>query len=284
MQQKQSAANGPDILRVARSFVDARRDGRCVEAYPGKAPSSLEDAYAIQDEAISLWPDKVAGWKVGRITGDHEQRFGVDRLAGPIFQNSIRRSNAKAEPMPVFENGFAAIESEIVIILGANAPANKLDWTTDEAAALIKSVAAGIEIASSPFPGINDYGPLVTISDFGNNFGLIVGKAIPDWKAFEFEKWGCETFIDGRSVGKESPASIPGGPIESLRFLLELSARRGLPLKKDMAISTGAITGVHIAHAGQSASVVFDGVDPIRCELLNFTPTDPQSASLRQSA
>jgi 2-keto-4-pentenoate hydratase len=284
MQQKQPAANGAGLLGVARSFVEARQGGKTVITYPGKAPSSLQEAYAIQDEAISLWTDTVAGWKVGRITGEDEKRFGVDRLVGPIFKNSIRRSNAKAEPMPVFESGFAAVEGEIVIILGVDAPPNKMQWATDEASALIQSIAAGIEIASSPFPGINDSGPLVTISDFGNNFGLIIGNEIPDWKSFEFDKWRCETFIDGKSVGKESPASIPGGPIESLRFLLELSAKRGLPLKKGMSISTGAITGVHAAQVGQSASVVFDGVDPIRCELLNYTPPDPQSATLRQSA
>ncbi|WDI30081.1 hypothetical protein PUV54_08935 [Hyphococcus flavus] len=284
MQQKQPAANVSDISEIARSFVGARQAGQALKTYPGTPPDTLRNAYAIQDEAISLWSDDIAGWKVGRITGADEKRFGVDRLAGPIFKKTIRSSNGKNEAMPVFENGFAAIEGEIVITLGTDAPPEKANWTIDEAADLIKSIAAGIEIASSPFCGINDFGPLVTISDFGNNFGLIVGNEIPNWRRLKFDTWRCETFIDGQSVGKESPASIPGGPLESLRFLLELSAQRGLPLQKGMVISTGAITGVHVAHVGQTANIVFDDVEPIRCELFAFEPIDPASSNLRQPA
>ena len=36
----------------------------------------------------------------------------------------------------------------------------------------------GIEIASSPLVNINDYGPAVVASDFGNNAGLLLGAEI----------------------------------------------------------------------------------------------------------
>lgn len=283
MQRKQPAIKKPGSSDIAEAFVEARLRGQAITAYPGAMPQSLEEAYLIQDAAIGLWPDAISGWKVGRIVGADEQRLGVDRLAGPIFKSSIRTAQSDA-PIPVFKNGFAAVEGEVVIILGADAPVGKSDWTTQEAAALIHSIAAGVEIASSPFSGINESGPLVTISDFGNNFGLIIGQEIPDWREFKYDAWQCETFIDGISVGKDSPANIPGGPIESLRFLLTISAERGLPLKKGMAVSTGAITGVHEVVAGQRARVQFVGVDPIRCELTKFTPVDPENIKHRQTA
>jgi 2-keto-4-pentenoate hydratase len=283
MQQKQPAAKKPDPNAIARAFVDARLRGARLAAYPGEPPLSLQDAYAIQDAAIDLWPDTIAGWKVGRILGADEHKYGVDRLAGPIFKASVKPA-ANIVDMNVFSDGFVAVEGEVVIILKDDAPANKLDWSAVDAAALIEKIVAGVEIASSPYPGINESGPLVTISDFGNNFGLIVGGEIPDWRAFHYADWQCETLIDGQSVGKATPANIPGGPVESLRFLLENSARRGLPLKKRMAVSTGAITGVHEARAGQSATVAFKGVDPIHCRLLGFDPVNPGKLSMRQSA
>lgn len=283
MQRKQPVAknSGPD--QVARAFVSARRQGVRLDAYPGEPPFTLDDAYAIQDSAIELWPDQIAGWKVGRILGADERKYGVDRLAGPIFKSSIKPAAASVD-MNVFSDGFVAVEGEVVIILRDNAPTDKLSWTTDEAADLIETIVAGVEIASSPFPGINDGGPLVTISDFGNNFGLIIGEEIPEWNAFQYADWQCETLIDGVSVGKASPANIPGGPVESLRFLLENSARRGLPLRKGMAVSTGAITGVHEARAGQSATVAFKGAAPIHCKLLGLNPVDPADLNVRKTA
>jgi hypothetical protein len=34
---------------------------------PGIIPTTLNTAYDYQDRAIALWPDNLAGWKVGRI-------------------------------------------------------------------------------------------------------------------------------------------------------------------------------------------------------------------------
>ncbi len=270
MQQKQTAANQAEAGEIARRFTAARRSGGVVETYPGAKPQTLEEAYAIQDAAIGTWADEIVGWKVGRITGKDEAKFGVDRLAGPIFKASLKQADGVMETA-VFENGFAAVEGEVVIVIGADAPAEKIEWSTEEARALIGAICAGVEIASSPFAGINAHGPLVTISDFGNNNGLIVGGEIPDWRRLAFSEWTCETFIDGASVGRETPAAIPGGPVESLRFLLELCARRGLPLKKGMAVSTGAVTGVHEIKVGQSSTVVFDGAEPIDVHITAFS-------------
>lgn len=270
MQQKQTTANFAEAGEIARRFVSARRSGRKVSAFPGSKPQTLGEAYRIQDAAIAQWPDEIIGWKVGRITGADEAKYGVDRLAGPIFKAGLKQSRGKVGAA-VFEEGFAAIEGEVVIALGADAPEDKTDWTIEEARALIGGVYAGVEIASSPFPDINDHGPLVTISDFGNNNGLIVGGEIPLWRNHRYSEWVCETLIDGVSVGRESPAAIPGGPVESLRFLLSLCALRGLPLKKGMMVSTGAVTGVHEIKIGQSAAVTFDGVTPVYCAIEAFS-------------
>src|SRR3546814_1847543 len=66
--------------------------------------------------------------------------------------------------------------------VGTPPPADQKRFTTEEATAHIDMVHLGIEIASSPLPTINDLGPTVTISDFGNNNGLVIGPAIADWR------------------------------------------------------------------------------------------------------
>jgi 2-keto-4-pentenoate hydratase len=58
---------------------------------------------------------------------------------------------------------------------------------------------------------------------------------------------------------------MPGGPLESFRFLLEACARRGRPLRAGQLVSTGAITGVHEIRSGQSARVSFGRYGDLHC-------------------
>ena len=98
-------------------------------------------------------------------------------------------------------------------------------------------------------------GEKVTISDFGNNRGLILGAEIPGWKEMRLEDWQFVTEINDDEVGRATPEGLPGGPVESVRYLLENTARRGLPLKKGMMVLTGAVTGVHEAKIGDSSTI-----------------------------
>lgn len=257
----------------ADALVQARLHAQPLTSYPGALPATLAEAYALQDRAISLWPDRLAGWKVGRINPPWDAAFGTDRLVGPIFSSQI--STARGAPVDcyVFEGGFGAVEGEIVIAAGEDAPADKVHWTLDEAFEIAGSMHIGAEIASSCFAGINDHGPLVTISDFGNNNGLILGQEIKGWRNASPGNWKMRTLIDGVEAGRADAASIPGGPMESFRQLLEITAARGLPLRKGMYASTGAVTGVHAARAGQTASVEADGFETIYLKLLSAGPT-----------
>lgn len=251
----------------AAAFVSARRAGASLKIYPGPKPQDLVAAYRIQDEAIRLWNGSIGGWKVGRILPPFASAFGEDRLVGPIFADQIQRTGASIVEMPVFEGGFAAVEGEFVILLRDDAPAGKTVWSDAEGRALIAAVHAGIEVASSPYPRINDDGPLVTISDFGNNAGLLIGPELPNWRDFDLPSWTVETYLDGVPVGSGAATGIPGGPVDSLRAALAICARRGRPLRRGMAVSTGAVSGVHEARIGQTAEVRFAGLSTLRCTM-----------------
>lgn len=240
---------------IARAFVDARRNGRALTAYPGVEPGSLDAAYAIQDEATAGWPDRIAGWKLGRINAPHEARFGAGRLAGPIFSRAVWTAGAIPTRFGVIEGGFAAVEAEYVLELGETAP-DRGGWTAADAGSLVSRVFTGVEIAGSPFAGINDHGPAVTASDFGNNAGLILGAEIAGWRD-RLPDLTCTMSIDGAVVGRGGAAAIPGGPLDSLAFLLNLLHRRGRRLEAGQLVSTGAATGVHDILAGQAAVADF---------------------------
>lgn len=252
---------------IAQAFVAARHAGNALADYPGELPGTLEEAYGIQERAIALFGDRVAGWKVGKIPEPLDTTFGTNRLTGPIFADSIvTPGNGDVPEMPVFEHGFAAGEAEYLLRLGALPDSFDRAWTNEEVAAFVDAVHVGIEVASSPFPGINAHGPAVTVSDFGNNNGLVIGAEIP--RGTDFLDWPVALTIDGEVAGQATASTMLDGPFGAIRFLFELAAHRQLPLAPGQWISTGAVTGVHAVRVGELVEARFANTYSVKCRIV----------------
>ena len=253
---------------TAASLVAARYHGRSLSEYPGAPPQSLEEAYAIQQLAMDLRGGAVGGWKLGRINPPASDTLGVNRLAGPIFADSIVSAEGDLTPMSVIQGGFAAAEAEFMLRIGTRPDPAKTDWTLDEARALIDRVAIGIEIASSPLLAINDLGPAVTVSDFGNNNGLLVGDEVPGWAYADLDAVEVALSINGVEAGRATTATMLDGPWGAVRFVAALTARRGLPLEPGQWISTGAVTGVHPIEPGDRVEAFFGKTQSVGCVII----------------
>ncbi len=268
-------AAAADAAAIAEAFVGARRAARALPGFPGRVPATLAAGYAIQDQAIARWPDTLAGWKVGYIAPARRDAAGDDRLVGPIFGRAVWPLTDGARlDVPVFAGGFAAVEAEYVFVLAHDAPPERLAYDEAAAAALVGALHVGIETAGSPLATINQLGPTVVVSDFGNNHGLVLGPAIPGWRARASASLRCSTRIDGRLVGEGGADAVPGGLLAALAFALGCCARRGLPLRAGMLVTTGAATGIHDILPGESAEIRFDGDAVLACRAVAATP-DP---------
>jgi len=259
-------ARDQDALAIARRFTDARRAGQALSEFPGRLPRSLEEAYAIQEVGIGLWPDEIAGWKIGKVPPAVQAEVGATRLAGPIFRASVQTPAAgQAGTFPMIPGGFAAVEAEVIVRVARDAPANRVDWTPEEALEYVGEMLIGMEPAGSPLSTINELGPKVVVSDFGNNAGLILGPAIPGWRERTPESLACATLVNGVVVGTGSADSLEGGPLGCFAWMLEHAARRGRPLRAGCLITTGQLTGIHEVAPGDEAVVDFGPLGQVRC-------------------
>lgn len=252
---------------VAAAFVAARRSAQVLETYPGTRPGTLADAYRVQDAAIALDGRAIAGWKVGRINPPLDLELGTDRLAGPVFSDSVVLAESTPIPsMPVFAGGFAAAEAELLLHVapGWNGVVPHDDAGTR---AILDDVRLGIEIASSPYPGINADGPLVTVTDFGNNLGIVIGAALPGWRDVDLCAIEVSTRIDGERVGAATAQTMLDGPYGAVRFLLANLASRGIDLSGGLWVSSGAITGVHPVRSGQHFAATFGDYGTVECTI-----------------
>lgn len=255
-------------IDIAEKFVAARRSGTALADYPGTIPQAIDSAYAIQDAAITSFDDVVAGWKVGRIWPPLSEQLETNRLFGPVFASSVQHANGiDTLAGQIFADGFGAAEAEFLLKIGAGVDPLKTSYSLEEATAFIDAVHVGIEIASSPFVGINENGPLATISDFGNNNGIIIGDEIIDWQESDFADWHVSLFIDGVEAGTGKASAFPDGPIGSVRFLLENLAARGIAVAPGTWVSSGAVTGVHQVTPGQKIRASFSEAYQVNCTI-----------------
>ncbi len=238
---------------ISASLLDARRKAKALPGFPGALPADLSSAYEIQSHSIGQWPDKVAGWKVGGVPPRWREALGAPWLVGPIFSKSVRTDRAgETTTMPVFENGFAAIEPELIIQLGESLEQDR--------------IFIGAEIASSPVPAINDYGPIAVICDFGNNNGVLLGQEITGW-ADHKEPIGVSIWIDGQIIGEKVLENAFAGALSAREFCLENAKQRGIEMPAGTLISSGAITGVHEAQVGARSVISFGPLGQIELEL-----------------
>jgi 2-keto-4-pentenoate hydratase len=246
--------------QIAAELVAARQSGRGLSGFPGPVPSSMADAYRIQDLAIASWPDTLAGWKIGYIRPELRTHGEPDRLVGPIWDSRFHHGDASGSPVAVdiFAAGFAAVEAEFVIRLGQDLPARPDGgWTADEAADLEQHLLLGIEVASSPIPDINALGPTVIAADFGNNNGLVLGAVLQDPSSGGPIELACQ--IDGVLVGTGTAQNLPGGMHHGLATAFNILATRGQSVRAGMVFATGAITGIHPIGPGQHCRVQVAG-------------------------
>ena len=77
--------------RAAAAIRDARSAGRPITGLPQDGrPATVEDGYQIQAAFRKLWPDKVAGWKIGATAPQVMAKFGVkEPFCGPIYAADV---------------------------------------------------------------------------------------------------------------------------------------------------------------------------------------------------
>jgi len=255
-----------DIESVAQSFAQARRSAGAFAEYPGSAPQSMAEAYLVQDRIVGLIGHPIGGWKVGRVPALQAAILGADRLAGPIFSDFVLHVPENVVPeVPIYHHGFAAAEAEFMFRICTAPMPDKLTYTLAEAATMVDRLCVGIEMASSPFAGINEHGAAVTASDLGNTKALVIGTALDLVVDADYANWTVKTEIDGVVMGQAQARDLPDGPLGAVRFLLENLAARGIALTVGQWISSGAITGVHPVRPGQYIVARFGETKLVQC-------------------
>jgi 2-keto-4-pentenoate hydratase len=231
-----------DAAKAAKLLIEARRDGRKMDALPADAePATLADAYAIQDEIIAQFGLPPAGWKVALTNDTAMQRAGASEpAAGPLFAPHITASPGVIDRHP---DSVAGFECEFAFRLASGLSASGAPYDVSGVNEAIESMHPAIEVVGARIANRPALGVRGTVADHSGNFSVVLGLPVPDWKDRDLAQCAVRYCVDGEEIAASTGANVLGNPLNALVWLANHLAARGRELKAGQLVITGAATG-----------------------------------------
>jgi len=244
---------------LASKFTQAFYERRWPGALePHVSDLSIAEAYAVQDMVADMRVqrgEQVVGFKVGCTSDAIRSQFGLSEpISGRMFSPHVRREG-EAVNWRNYVN--CAIEPEMVLTINSDLHGEGLG--DEELIDAIESVSVGIELHNYRFwftpPTSQEL-----ICSGGIHAGLIVGKTSvgPEQLSFRNELFSVRK--NGRLVAEAPASEIMGGPIHSLRWLVDSLTRRGASLEKGSLVIPGSPVGLVCIDQDAEIRVEIDGV------------------------
>lgn len=224
---------------------------------------TMREALAVQEMFVrKLQPTlgKPIGYKVGLVSREMQQRFGVEApVRGVLLEkmilpnDSIIPTNAAVRPL---------LEADLIVVV-KDKDINDAQSVL-EVAEHLKEIVAFIElpdsfIATNPPPT----GASLTAGNVGARFG-IVGRRTPMLGTVEFVKAMADmtvTITDstGAVLGRERGGVILDHPLNAVLWLMEELHESGIRLRAGDLISLGSIKAMP-APRSRSVTVKYEGL------------------------
>ncbi|MDR3735548.1 MAG: 2-keto-4-pentenoate hydratase [Acidobacteriaceae bacterium] len=241
-----TGARREQLEQAANLFLDARRTGKLIENLPeALRPTSLEEAYVVQDEMMKAY-EPIGGWKIGGPPTDI-----------PFFA-PMPTSWMAASGSTFKGHNLRGLEAEIAFQIGHDLPPRTTPYSREEVIAAIGSCHPAIEILELGLADMKAVDKFVSFGDMQMHGGFVYGPAFTDWKSQDWAQESVTLAVDG-TIRVERTASNPAGTdlIRLLIFLANEGAPRTGGLKKGDWITTGSWTGNTFANADSSVDVNF---------------------------
>jgi len=229
-------------------------------------PFTLDDAYRVTDlvrELRETGGEKAIGRKIGFTNRTIWDEYGVHAPIWSYVYDRTVHDLAAIDALSLAPFSEPRIEPEIVFGLAA-APSAEMD----EAALLscIEWVAHGYEIVQSIFPGWKFSAP-DTVAAYGLHGALLIGRRhsvrphTQEWLR-TLASFEVDLLCDDRLMDHGCAANVLGGPLSTLRHLVELLAHDPVnrPLAAGEIVTTGTLTRALPVAAGETWSTALNGI------------------------
>ncbi len=249
---------------AAATLLDMRRAFRTEpDLPPGQRPSDLADAYAIQARVVEgLLPSgrQAIGYKCACTSRIAQEALRIDR---PVFGRLMEHTTSESGVVLAADDfTHRVIEAEFGIRVASDVAPAPGGHSATSIAPYVEAVIPAIEIVDYRYADWS-VGALSIAADNAIHGWWIHGDAVTQWAEHDLATVDVTVTCDGGVVTSGTGANVLGHPLNVLAWLADELPRFGRQLRAGDLVTTGVVTDVFEAAAGQSVEAVFDGLGSV---------------------
>ncbi|MEL6919743.1 MAG: fumarylacetoacetate hydrolase family protein [Pseudomonadota bacterium] len=228
-------------------------------------PSSLEDAYAIQEalrRLLSHLLGPVAGWKIGCTTRIMQAYLGIDHpCAGTLFSKQVFEGHVQLHASNYFKLG---LECELAVQL------TKPLGPDEDPAKAVDSVMVSVEIVDERFVDFSKCAKETLIADDFFSAGCVIAEPVSLQSLANGDDLGGLRggfVIDGQQAAQGYGSAILGDPIAALAWLADHRRGEG-GLQAGEIVTLGSVIKTIYPQAGTHITAGFDGLGTVSVDVI----------------
>lgn len=239
---------------IASAIANARRTGeQCDLPWPDERPS-VDAAMEVQEAVFEAFGENNAGWKVGATNEGARKAFNIDiPFYGPMAVSGVLENGASMAKTST----VMAVEPEYAFRMARDFPANGEAVNTETATDAVEACHIALEVIGRCVKSAGFQNGIGLTMDFAGNVAFVVGDEIANWAEQDLVNTKVLGQADGETINEGNGVPVMGDPINSLVWMAQTLADRGLSLKKGDWVSTGTCTVPVPAEAGKTISGTF---------------------------
>jgi 2-keto-4-pentenoate hydratase len=240
----------------AQVLVLAYREHTHFVPGPHCGPADAASAYAIQQEVWRALAGEVrpSAWKIGAPDK------ASTPLAAPVLPFRLAVGPAHFPSGTFF---FPGIEAEIAFRFGRDLPTHSRPYSREEILEAVASAHVAMELVDTRLADAEAAGPLWRLADNLLNGALVIGDAIPHWRALDFSGLTARVLADGKVLAESLGRPPLDDPFHCLPWWIDhIGGTRAGDI-----VTTGAWNGMHRLPPATLASVEFIGVGAARARI-----------------
>lgn len=262
------------IDKISDALARAWNTGGSVEPIPEDLwPTSLKEAYAIQDELDAKIKQELAGWKIGMTSKASMAAKGLDHppMLGRLYRNITQNSPGQFR-ISDFRNA-PMLEGEFALRLGRDLPAKQKLYEKPEIRDAVEAVVMTIDAVDTRW-GVHPFELNIFQGNADNACAgaFVIGAEIPGWRDLDLSKLPVSLYIDDKLA---SGAPWPRDQrcdfeemVTALHWATNELSKRGLGFQKNQIISTGSPHEPIAAVPGSEVVVRYGAIGEIRANFL----------------
>lgn len=221
----------------------------------------LESAYAIQTANHRYWLDhgrRLVGRKIGLTAKALQKQWGVDHPMYGMLYADVDMSDGVIDRTRL---NAPRMEAEIAIVLQRDLPHPRL--TLAEIMSAVDYAVPAFEVADSRIADWK-FGIVDIIADNGANGAFVLGSTPRRLTDVDLNACSMTMYKNGTVATMGTAAASVGNILLGLKWLAEISAKDGTPLRVGDVVLTGSLGAIVPAAVGDVFESHVQGLGSVR--------------------